>query len=242
MQQYQDTYDNLPFEEHQVWYRRKKVLEQIEQSGAHCILEIGCGNLPLYKDDPKEREWIIVEPGKRFYEKAKLGAPSNVHLFCGYFENCISEILSLGKNIDYVVCSALIHELENPEKILTGIYNICDQNTIVHIDVPNAKSVHRLLAVEMNLIPDIYEMSQQSKDLQQAGRVFDNVSLKHLCEENGFQVINEGSYFIKPFTHRQMQDCLDHGIFDDRLLEGLDGLIKYMPEYGSEIFVECRKK
>ena len=241
IQQYQDTYDNLPFEEYQVLYRRKKVLEQINERGAHCILEIGCGNLPLYKDDQKGREWIIVEPGKRFYEKAKSEAPSNVYVFCDYFEDCTEKILNLNKKIDYIVCSALLHELEKPENMLNSICNICDQDTIVHIDVPNAKSIHRLLAMEMGIIPDIYTVSQQAIKLQQQS-VYDKRILRNLCEENALQVINEGSYFVKPFTHRQMQDCLDYGIFDRRLLDGLDRLIRYMPEYGSEIFVECRKK
>lgn len=39
-----------------------------------------------------------------------------------------------------------------------------------------------------------------------------------------------------------MQRCLDEKIFDDKVLLGLEKLIKYMPEYGAGIYVDVRKK
>lgn len=141
-----------------------------------------------------------------------------------------------------IICSSLLHELANPEKVLRNIWKICSNETVVHVNVPNAKSLHRLLASCMGVISDIYAKSAMQKKMQQADVVYDISSLKKTCTENGFEIINEGSYFVKPFTHQQMQDCLDKEIFNDTLLDGLDRLIQYMPEYGSEIFVELKKE
>ena len=46
-----------------------------------------------------------------------------------------------------------------------------------------------------------------------------------------------GSYFVKPFTHRQMEQCMENNIINNEIIEGFDRMIKYMPELGSEIYV-----
>lgn len=51
------------------------------------------------------------------------------------------------------------------------------------------------------------------------------------------RVIEKGSYFIKPFSHKQMEHCLSCNIFGEDVLGGFDNLIKYFPEFGSEIYV-----
>lgn len=53
----------------------------------------------------------------------------------------------------------------------------------------------------------------------------------------GLRVLERGSYFVKPFTHAQMEACLENGILSEKLLDGLDRMTKYMPELGAEIYV-----
>lgn len=50
---YTKKYDERSFEEYQVRYRRKKVLEQIRKYHPSRVLELGCGKEPLflYLDD-----------------------------------------------------------------------------------------------------------------------------------------------------------------------------------------------
>lgn len=56
----------------------------------------------------------------------------------------------------------------------------------------------------------------------------------------GFYVKDQGSY-LKPFTHLQMQECLNKGIINDLVIEGLAKIIEYIPEYGAGIYVNVRK-
>lgn len=50
-------------------------------------------------------------------------------------------------------------------------------------------------------------------------------------------------YFLKPFTHRQMQQCMDEKILNVSILEGLDRLCEgYFKDYGSEIYLNVRVK
>ena len=44
---YTDNYMEIPFEEYQIRYRRKKVIEIVEKYPHDRILEVGCGLRPL---------------------------------------------------------------------------------------------------------------------------------------------------------------------------------------------------
>lgn len=47
---------------------------------------------------------------------------------------------------------------------------------------------------------------------------------------------------MKPFSHKQMMQCIEQGILTETLIDGLDKMVKYFPEYGSEIFINYRIK
>ena len=62
-----------------------------------------------------------------------------------------------------------------------------------------------------------------------------------MVEQNGFVILDSGSYFIKPFSSSQMYEMINKGIIDAKVLDGLYGLSQYLPLYGSEIYINCRK-
>ena len=116
---------------------------------------------------------------------------------------------------------------------------LCTEDTIVHINVPNANSIHRLLAVQMGLIEDIHELSELQLRMQR-NHVYDLESLRAIVEKCGFEVIESGTYFPKFFSAGQMEKMLNGGIIQESIFEGLDKMIKYMPEFGSEIYVQTK--
>ncbi len=234
---YTENYVNLVFEDYQVMYRRKLVLEIIRKYPHRRILEIGCGMEPLFKylDSKEYDQYVVIEPSEQFCKNAIKESLENEKITCinDYFD--ASEKVKQYK-FDFIICSSLLHEVENPEELLKNIAMICTKSTIVHINVPNANSFHRLLAKEMNLIDDVHEMSDQNK-LYQQHNVYDKTRLGKTVETAGFSVIEAGSYFVKPFTHKQMFDMLENHIINEKVLDGLYNIVKYFPEYGSEIFV-----
>ena len=108
----------------------------------------------------------------------------------------------------------------------------------MHVNVPNAHSLHRLLAVEIGLIEDPFELSSTQKQMQQHS-TFGLDSLAELLCQQGFEVQSSGGYFIN-FTHPQMQDLCDCGFLTGAHLEGLFRLSRRMPEFGSEIYINAR--
>jgi hypothetical protein len=58
--------------------------------------------------------------------------------------------------------------------------------------------------------------------------------------QSGFQVVEQGSFFIKPFTHAQMASLQAAGLMTDLMLDGLYKLSKHFPDNGSEIFMNVK--
>ena len=237
--QYEKDYMKSDFEIYQVKMRRKRVLESIR--GRKRILEIGCGTESLFMYiDWEIEEYTVVEPGKEFieYAKKRIVGENTIR----FLNECFSANEAvLSKKYDAIVCSSLLHEIEKPGDMLEDIAAACTKQTLVHINVPNANSFHRLLAKEMGIINEVKQFSERNKKLQQ-NTVYTIDELKEQCIAAGFSIVSSGSYFIKPFTHDQMYRMMVNGILDENVLEGLYKMTEYMPEAGAEIYVDCMKQ
>lgn len=230
---YSKAYRELPFESIQLSYRRKMVLNQILEIGPESILEIGCGEKPLFIDVPFFKH-TVIEPSLEFYNHAKrMASARNVELINSFLEDYDFE----NKKFDMIVASCVLHEVESPQAFLAAIKSVCSQNSVVHINVPNALSMHRILAKEMGIIPDVFAQSNTQEIMQQRSKVYDISNLINEIERAGFVVKNSGSIFIKPFSHKQMQELINIGFIDEAMLDGFDKLISYFPDFGSEIWV-----
>lgn len=243
IQDYEAKYQEEPCEKYQVKYRREKILDLMLSCKHDTVLEIGCGMEPLFEYVSDYKQMVIVEPGDTFILNAERKAResgSNVVCIQGFFEEKLDQIKDTCENYDFIVLSSLLHEVEEPEKLLKSIYQICSEATIVHVNVPNANSLHRLLAKEMGLIQDVHELSNLQKTMQR-NSVFDLNSLCDIVNKCGFQVMQKGTYFPKLLSAGQMEKMLQQGIVREDIFEGLNKMIKYVPEFGSEIFVQVKK-
>jgi hypothetical protein len=234
---YEKNYVMLPFEPIMIEYRRKIVIENLLKHKHDHILEIGCGNEPLFKYFPEYSSMTIVEPCYSFYQNAIKKEDSNITVYNGTFDTVADSVKKA--NYDFIVISCLLHEIENPIRFLNNIYDVCGPETTVHINVPNAESFHRVLALKSNLIENIYHTSE-TQELMQQFCVYNMEMLKKLVFNCNFKVIDEGSYFLKPFTHFQMQALLDQNIISRAVLDGLFEIIDLLPGWGAEIFVNVR--
>lgn len=243
LSKYAQDYSQQPFDQIHLTFRRIKLLEEIKKYPHDKILEISCGKRPFFEDFKNFEELIIVEPTKAFYENAvellknHQELHSKVILMNDFFENETERLKSY--TLDFIILSNVLQEIEDVSSFLWGLHKICQKDTIVHIVVPNAKSFHRLLAFEMDIIDSVYQLSDRNILLQQQ-TVFDLKSLTELLVKHGFSIVETGSSFIKPFTHKQMHDMLEHNIINEKTLDGLYRMVEYMPELGSEIFVNCK--
>ena len=236
---YQREYGNLPFEETQARYRKRRVIESITKYRPRSILEVGCGFDPLFNHYRDYERFSVIEPGDDFARNARECAKSleGVTVVHGSLEGELAVLATTP--YDFIVLSSLLHEIPNNKATLDAAARLCGPGTIVHVNVPNARSVHRLLAVEMGLIESVYERSQTQQRMQQ-NHTFDADSLAALVSQCGFEIVEKGTFFIKPFTHAQMASMQTSGTLTEPMLEGLYHLSKYFPDNGAEIFMDLK--
>jgi SAM-dependent methyltransferase len=235
---YADQYSGLPFEPVQAEFRRRLVLARVATRRPRRLLEIGCGEKPLFLDLPGLAV-TVIEPASAFAAHARrLGAGRrDVEIVEDYAEAV--DVDSLGGPFEMVVISCLLHEVPDPQRLLTAARGFCAPSGVLHVNVPSARSLHRLLAVAMGLIPHPATESDTQRLMQQRREVYDAPGLEREVTMAGFTVRDRGSLFVKPFTHVQMQQLVDSGFLTPQLLDGLDALAGLLPDLGSELWVDA---
>jgi SAM-dependent methyltransferase len=234
---YAVQYRALPFEPQQAAFRRRLVLARVAAHAPRSLLEIGCGELPLFTDLPGVAT-TVVEPAPAFAALARRLAEGHagVRVVEDLAEHVTPE--AVGGTVDMVVVSCLLHEVPDPQRLLAAARTLCAPGGVVHVNVPSARSLHRLLAVAMGLIPDPATESDTQRTMQQRG-VYDAAGLEAELLRAGLEIRDRGSIFVKPFTHAQMQRLVDEGFLTAQVLEGLDALAGMLPDLGSEIWIDA---
>jgi len=239
---YQRHYLEVPYEYQQVQFRKRKIKEILSKYPHHQLLEIGCGLDAIFLDISSYSQLTVLEPCSIFYNKANADIAKaknkNIRIINSLLEESLDQLAKM--NFDFILVSSLLHEIPHPEKFLSSLFQISGDNTVIHINVPNGKSFHRLLGLEMGLINSEYQKSEYNIKFQQ-NTVFGLESLIEITEYSGFKVIESGSYAFKPFTHLQMQKMMDAGIMTPEMLDGFYNMEKHLPGMGSEIFVNVSK-
>lgn len=231
---YQEIYG---FEKILAPYRQKKIHDFLRAGKFTKILEIGCGFLPstlLYDDFVS---YVAVEPGKEAYDSVALLASgdSRMSVHNAFFEEVVASFEP--GNFDAIILPGVLHEIETPREFLALIRSLMGPGTSLYVNVPNANSLHRILGEKIGLIQAVTQMTDRNISLGQ-NTVFTVDSLKGLLSEAipTAELVEAGTFFIKPFTHAQMMALLDCNVFDESIFDGLYDLAAALPDFGCEIY------
>jgi 2-polyprenyl-3-methyl-5-hydroxy-6-metoxy-1,4-benzoquinol methylase len=154
----------------------------------------------------------------------------NIIKYHSYFEEFVTN-----EKFDTIVMSHVLEHIEHPVLLLKLIFQWLSDDGVLLISVPNAKSFHRLAAVEMGLLNSEYELNQRDLELGHY-RVYDLNLLKKDILDSGFKVIYDGGVFLKPVSNAQIENN-----WTGEMIDGFFKLGKNFPEYCAEIFVVCTK-
>src|SRR5258706_226571 len=163
---YLEQYATGGFETILVRVRREQVLDLLRRHPGARVLEVGCGLEPLFLFWNDFEAMTIVEPSAEFVAAARERAAGDprIDLRQAYLEDVAEDFDGVASSKpDVVIVSSLLHEVPDPERLLASLRAVCSPRTIVHINVPNVRSFHRLLALEMGLIDDLFEPSEIEK-------------------------------------------------------------------------------
>lgn len=117
----------------------------------------------------------------------------NIFKYNCYFEEFKEEICA-----DTIIMSHVLEHLENPVGILRKFKSFLNNSGVFIISVPNAKSIHRLVAKDMGLLDSIYSLNERDFALGHY-RVYDLDSLTKDCFEAGYEVVERGGVFLNRF-------------------------------------------
>ncbi len=235
---YQLNYQKLSFEDELRKYRMEYVADYLKTIKSTRILEIGCGNDPIHFYFNDFEILDLIEPGEHFYEftKSKVADDPRITI-----QNCFLEEANLRAKNDYdvIIIGGFLHEIDNPEEVLAAVKNVANPQTRVITYVPNANSFHRVLALEAGFIKSNYEFSENDKAFGRRN-VFNQQSIQSLFKHGGFDTVLSDTYFIKPFTHGQMNELMESSFLNEELLRGFFKMSKYLPDMGCEIFLAAK--
>lgn len=243
IERYAENYlDQYGFEQVLVAYRRQVVLDQLMAIKPSVVLEIGCGAELQYQHylrrSPAIERWVVVEPARAFCIKAREASLPGMTIVEGFLEESLSAVIAaLPRPPDLVICSGVLQEVPSSRALLQAMRATMNGHSLLHVNVANAASFHRRLALAMGLIPALDTMSERNKLLQQH-RVYDFASLTADLEQAGFAVCQTGGYLVKPFTHQQMEAIAP--VLGKAVLDGLFELGKREPDLACEIFVNAK--
>lgn len=238
---YAGQYDGRSFETTLVEIRRRHVLAAMRAHPHRRVLEVGCGLEPLFPHADGYDAYTVVEPVPEFADAARAlaaGLPG-VRVLTAYLEDAGAALP--GAPFDFVAVSSLLHEVPDPARLLASVRALCGADTVAHFNVPNVGSFHRLLALEMGLIESVFEPSEMERRFGRHTR-YDAPALAATVGAAGFEVLRAGTYFVKPFTHAQMQQMLDARVIDAAVVRGLEAMTKHLPGMGCEAFVDVRRR
>jgi SAM-dependent methyltransferase len=234
---------NYGFEAAMVAARRRLLLELLTKLRPRTVVEVGCGtellSLAARRQGLSPERWLIVEASGEFARQAREQVLSvrGIEVIEGFAEHAVEKVREgLPSGPELVICSSLLHEVPDSRELLGAVRAILGRGGgVLHVNVPNALSLHRRLARGMGLLGTESDLSERNRLLAQR-EVFDAASLDRVISEAGFSIRERGGYLVKPFTHEQMAQL---PFLDEAMLDGLFALGRELPEIASEIFVNA---
>jgi SAM-dependent methyltransferase len=203
------------------------------------VLEIGCGNDLLFDRATAEGisfdRWTVVEPAQAFAdlcrERARLDRRLEVFQ-CLCEDLAASAAASPLAPFDVAIISSVLQFSPDPERLLRAALGFLRRGARVLVNTPNARSFHRLLAVEMGLIDNPYATDDSAARMQKT-TTFDPRSLAELLTARGVTDLEFEGYMFKPFTHEQMARALP--LLPPNATVGLEELGRRFPANAAEI-------
>ena len=139
------------FEQFSAIYREQELLKLLSFSRKN-VLEIGCGYRPFFLSTKKFYSYTAIEPGKAPFDSVvkMRKRKKNIKVFNSTFEKWSS--LNPNIKVDLIILPGVLHEVDDALQFLKLCVKHIKNKGKIYINVPNANSLHRKIAVAMNII------------------------------------------------------------------------------------------
>lgn len=134
-----------------------------------------------------------------------------------------------------IIMEHILEHVDNPIDLMIRAKEWLLDDGVMLLGVPNALSMHRLVAVKMKLLKTPNELNERDYQLGHQ-RVYSMETFIEDIKKAGLTIIEKGGIFFKPLSNAQIETN-----WNDEMIEGFYELGKDFPENAAEIFVVCKK-
>lgn len=211
-------------------YRVSKILEMCV---GDTVIDIGSADAFMAEAlAPFFRRIVAVDGSLELVERARnrLSGIHNVEMIHALAEEFVTE-----EKFDLVLLSFILEHVVDPPKVINASASFIAPGGAMFVMVPNALSLHRRIGVALGMMAAVDDFSDEDRR-QGHRRVYTEELLRSHLEEGGVDVLDIGSFFIKPLSNPQMEK-LDPNIADAFFTVSRD-----IPGLGSMLYAKCTPK
>lgn len=219
----------------------KATLEQLvrrtQQMDTIRLLSLGVGFRYVVKGlletlGDRLTKYVIVEGSPEIIElfNQELQPPPKVELVHSYFEDFDTD-----ERFDIIEMGFILEHVEDPGAVLSRFRRFLAPGGRIMIAVPNAHSMHRLLAHQAGMMNDLHSLSDADLALGHR-RYFDPAQLETLIVDHGLEIVDRAGLMFKPFTTGQLA-MLN---LDPRIRDAMNEIGFGLPDICNCMFVETR--
>lgn len=199
------------------------------------VLEVGVGHAAEtnWLSEDGNFEIVSIDGSQLVLDRAaqKIFHPERVIFIHTYFEEFDSDIV-----FDDILITNSLEHVDDPVEILRHIKKFLKPTGRIHITVPNAMSIHRMLGKEMGMLKN--EECLTPSDIKVGHqRVYTMDLLKEHVFDAGLRVVVQDGIILKPLSDLQMIVLIN--TYGKEILEGLFAVGRRLPELAAEIYLCC---
>lgn len=199
------------------------------------VLEVGVGHADItnWLSEDGGFEVVSIDGSKSVLDHAiqKVSHPERVSFIHTYFED-----FDIDTMFDDILITNSLEHVDNPIELLKHIKKFLKPTGKLHITVPNAMSIHRMLGKEMGSLES--EVSLNSHDIKVGHqRVYTVDLLKDHVSNAGLKVVDNDGVILKPFSNSQMNALI--AAYGYGVIDGLFAVGSRLPELAAEIYFCC---
>lgn len=185
----------------------QRIARQIVHSGARRVLSLGVGHMEVARPivdllrQGRIDRYVVVDAAPSImqgFAASMAPLPSGLDLVQAFFED-----FGDAHRFDVIEAGFILEHVADPALILRRMLGFAAPGACLHVAVPNARSMHRLLGHHAGLLPDVYQLGDADRALGHR-RYFDVPLLAQLALQCGWQVRHQAGLLLKPFTTGQM--------------------------------------
>ncbi|MCO4312575.1 class I SAM-dependent methyltransferase [Pectobacterium versatile] len=196
-----DIYGDFFIEDIQHGENFHRVLDLIKESGASSILDCGYGTGAIATKLaalPSSVSIDIIEGSDLLCKQAKERFGHRICIINSFFE-----FYEPNKKYDVILALHVLEHVEESVNLLRKFHSWLNPGGIVIAAVPNANSIHRKLAVMLNLQPCLEHLSQRDIAVSHK-RVYMPSQLESEFKQAGFDINEISGYFLKIVPNSMM--------------------------------------